>query len=125
MTPLDEVKSLLATATTEVQYRTVASRAYFAAFNAAIAFAARRGFTPDQTGEDHKHLIEFFKHEKLDLLRRLGHHRLPRLRALRNRADYKLSIAFTQGMAEEAMQDAEEVISWLQRLTSSPASDGI
>jgi hypothetical protein len=81
MTPLGEVKSLFAAATTEVQYRTVASRAYFAAFNAAIALAAKRGFTPDQTGEDHKHLIEFFKSQKLDVLQRLGHHRLPRLRA--------------------------------------------
>ena len=36
-----------------------------------------------------------------------------------------LPLAFTRGMAEEAMQDAEEVISWLERLSLGPAPDDV
>jgi hypothetical protein len=118
MTPIEEVRDLLAAAGTEVQYRTVASRAYFAAFVVAIDVATRRGFTPTQTGADHQNLIAFFKKASNSLLNRIGHHRLPRLRSLRNKADYDRGTPFPQGMAREAVETAEETIGWLNSLSS-------
>lgn len=113
MPPLERVKLLFATAITEDKYRNVASRAYFTAFNAATAFAARRGFSSQGTWEDHTTLIEFLKCEKIEELLKIGRHRLPRLRVMAYRADYVKWVEFTREMAKETMLDCAEVISWL------------
>src|SRR5271155_2760468 len=108
MTPIQEVRSLLAAATTDTQYRTVASRAYFATFNAVVAIAQRQGFIPTSSGDDHRDLIAFLKQSRNSLLSRVGFSRLPRLRAIRNRADYDQGQPFPRGLAEEAATTAEE-----------------
>lgn len=116
MTPIEEVRALLAAAKTETQYRTVASRAYFAAFNGAISVASRHGFVRRSSGDDHRDLIAFLKSSPSSLIRRIGHHRLPRLRAIRNWADYDQNQQFSHGMATEAAATAEEILNWLSNL---------
>jgi len=113
MTPIEEVRGLLAAASSETQYRTVASRAYFAAFTVVIDLAKKRGFVPRSTGDDHQDLIAFLKQSRNDLLRRIGFSRLPRLRSIRNRADYDQNQPFARGLAEEASKTAEELIGWI------------
>src|ERR1700686_3731953 len=102
MMPIEEVRQLLLAAKTDTQYRTVASRAYFAAFNGVIAISSRHGFVRRSTGDDHRDLIAFLKNSPSALIRRIGHHRLPRLRSIRNWADYDQSQSFSHGMAVEA-----------------------
>jgi uncharacterized protein (UPF0332 family) len=116
MTPIEEVRGLLAAAATDTQYRTVASRAYFATFNAVVKIAQRQGFIPRSSGDDHRELIAFLKQSRNSLLNRVGFSRLPRLRALRNRADYDQSQPFPRGLAEEAATTAEETIGWINSL---------
>src|ERR1700730_8758755 len=110
MTPIEEVRGLLAVASSETQSGTVASRAYFAPLNVVIAVAKKRGFVPKAAGDDHQALISFLKGSTNDLLRRIGFSRLPRLRAIRNRADYDQDQPFSRGLAEEAAKTAEELI---------------
>lgn len=117
MTPIEEVRGLLHAAASDTQYRTVTSRAYYAAFTLAMAFAQPLGFAPDHTGADHQRLITFLTQNKNQLLHRIGKYRLTRLRRLRNSADYDVMHPFTEGMAIEAVQTAEEVIGWLESMT--------
>lgn len=116
MTPIEEVRTLLEAAQEETQYRTVASRAYFAAYAASITIAQRQGFSPNRSADDHGRLIDFLKLSTNPLLRRIGYHRLPRLRSLRNGADYDRANLFTEGLAKEAAQTAEEVVGWIDSL---------
>jgi uncharacterized protein (UPF0332 family) len=113
MLPIAEARKLFESAESETQFRTAASRAYFAAFNWIIEFAKARGFVEQKSSEDHRRLIDFLKSSGSETLRRIGHHRLPRLRKLRNHADYVHDAEFTHGMAEEAVTDAENVIQLL------------
>jgi hypothetical protein len=115
MTPMEEVEGLLTASQSETQYRTVTSRAYFAAYNVVISLAEKRGFTRNAKGDDHQRLVEYLKFAKNDLLRRIGF-RLARLRSLRNRADYVLDIPFGRGLASEAAQTARELIGWVDSL---------
>jgi uncharacterized protein (UPF0332 family) len=117
MTPIEEVLNLLAAAASDTQYRTVASRAYFAAFNQIIRLAQQQGFVPRSSGDDHRDLIAFLKRSRSSFLNRIGHSRLPRLRAIRNRADYDQGQPFPRGLAEEAVKTAEEMIAWISNLS--------
>lgn len=110
MTPLQECEQLFSAAQTETQYRTVASRAYFATYNHVVKVAIRLGYSPMANSDDHQRLIQFCKSAGPQLLKRLGHSRLPRMRALRNHADYEQGLPFTEGMAEEALEDAKIII---------------
>jgi uncharacterized protein (UPF0332 family) len=122
MTPIEEVRNLLAAANSEAQYRTVASRAYYAAFAEVITLAGPLGFVPTGSGADHSRLAQFLAGHTNPLLQRIGRYRLPRLRKLRNRADYDLQVSFTRGLAEEAARTAEEVIAWIAAIAPpSPA----
>ena len=119
MDPITEVKSLLETATTETQFRTVASRAYFATYNHLIELVVQRGFVPNKSAHDHRRLAEFLTCQKNDLLQRVGKHRLRRLRKFRNHADYQHDIPFTKGIAVEAVAEAELIIvTWLPKTSS-------
>jgi hypothetical protein len=61
-------------------------------------------------------VISFLNSATDPTLRRIGSSRLPRLRALRNRADYDWESPFTRSMAEETVETAEEIVfDWLSR----------
>ena len=106
MTSFDELRELMARASFEVQFRTVASRSYYAVFNGLIPLLDKRGFCPSNRGDVHQQLIEFLKAMPEPVWRTAGHSRLPRLRRLRNRADYLRTTPFMRHHAAEAAADA-------------------
>lgn len=111
MTPggtLQFAEKLFASAESEAAYRAVASRAYFAAFQHAVRHELLRDFSANHSGEDHRALVAHLKKSKDKTLYRLGH-QMPRLRALRNHADYKLEVSFSRDHADEALEFATEV----------------
>jgi uncharacterized protein (UPF0332 family) len=112
VTPLEEAQQLLTVAAEETQYRTVASRAYFAAFNRVKVFGLKFGFQPVYSGSDHKTLAQFLAAKKNSLLRRIGQ-RLSSMRTKRNRADYDHLLPFTQGYAQNMVQDADQIEQWI------------
>jgi hypothetical protein len=116
MTPIEEVRDLFLAANTETQFRTVASRSYYAAYASIMPIAASLGFVATTTGRDHSLVAQFLSAHSNPLLRRIGKDRLPRLRKIRNRADYELQTGFTRGLAEEALRTAEEVVGWINAL---------
>lgn len=106
----EDAERLLQTATEEAQFRAVASRAYIAAFQHTLRHPKLAGFQPSKTGDDHRDLIEHLKRSRDHDLRMVGLRQIPRLRAIRNHADYDLDIAFTRGLADEALERAAEII---------------
>ena len=111
---VEEAKKILASAVSEAGYRAAASRAYIGTFQHIARHPKLSGFTLSKEGEDHRKLIEFLKRSSDPLLSKIGVSRLPRLRALRNHADYELDISFTRELAQEAVDDAEEIVEdWL------------
>ena len=87
-----------------------------------MTIAPSLGFVPTATGADHGRLAQFLANHANPLLQRIGRYRLPRLRKIRNRADYELQIAFTRGLAEDAVRTAEEVVGWINAI--APPTSG-
>ena len=112
MNAFEEAQNLFASAEMEVQFRTVISRAYFAMFNDAKAFCSAGRFNPSRGGEDHRNLFEFMRSHSDVTVRRVGV-RLGSLRAQRNQADYNFDLNINRARAATAMQDAENIASWL------------
>lgn len=111
---LQDARKKFSCATSETEYRAVASRAYIGTYQHLLAHPKLAAFKPKGIGEDHRSLIDYLKNSSDQMLKRLGVSRLPRLRALRNHADYELGMPFTRGLAEEALEDAEEIVfDWL------------
>lgn len=115
MSALDVARALLETGDTEAEWRAACSRAYFATFQYLINHPKCRRFVRVNGPNDHQLLIEFLKQSSDPVLRRIGLRFLPRLRSLRNLADYELDARFACGLAEEAIELAEEII--LRRLS--------
>lgn len=106
----EEADKICRAANCEAEYRTAASRAYYAAFHHVMKHPRLADFKPSHSGDDHRDLIEHLKRSKDGQLYRLGVNFLARLRAIRNHADYDLDITFTKGMADEALERATEII---------------
>lgn len=107
---LDVAEELLRGAASEAAYRAAASRAYYAAFQHILSHPRLSDFRRTSSGQDHKLLIQHLKSSADPDLRRLGYDHVPRLRALRNRADYNQTTPFTRKLAEEALERATEII---------------
>ncbi len=111
---LRHAKQIFDSAHDETQFRAAASRAYIATYQYLTRHPKISSFEDPKTAETHRELIEYLKGSNDPLLRKVGTSRLPRLRALRNHADYDLDRPFTKGLAQEAIEDAEEIIEdWL------------
>jgi uncharacterized protein (UPF0332 family) len=124
VTPLEEAEQLLAAAAEDTQFRTAGSRAYFATFNRVMRFAAALGFSPVQTGDDHRGLAQWLmSRPNKPLLVRIGK-RLGDMRRLRNRADYEMGLPFSRGYADNIVQDARAVDQWIANV-SAAATAGI
>lgn len=93
----------------EAYFRAAASRAYFAVYRRLVSHPRLGGFSPTGKSEDHKDLIEFMKQSTDQVVRACGHRIVPRLRALRNHADYRSS-EYTKEQADEALEIASEII---------------
>jgi uncharacterized protein (UPF0332 family) len=112
MTPrdvYDEAEQRLRGAKSEAEFRAAASRGYYAAF-LHIREHRKVDFKSASTGADHQGLIEFLKRHSDAAIQRIGFSFLPRLRAIRNHADYDLQRQFTKVLAEEAIERATEII---------------
>jgi uncharacterized protein (UPF0332 family) len=114
MTPesmLEHAERLLPLEDTEENHRTVTSRAYFAAFHGVLEHEFNLGnFRKSGSGDDHRALIEELKRAHDPTRRTLGMRFLPRLRALRNRADYEFGLRFARELADDALEDATEIL---------------
>ena len=111
---VEEAKKILASAVNEAGYRSAASRAYIETFQHIARHPMLRDFTRSKESDDHRRLIDHLKGSSDPLLRTIGLRRLARLRALRNHADYELDAPFTKELAQEAVDDAEEIVKdWL------------
>ncbi|RCK72744.1 MAG: hypothetical protein ANABAC_1278 [Anaerolineae bacterium] len=102
----------------EAALRSAVSRAYYAAFRAALEFGIRDGFSPSKTGEDHRKIREHFRNStpkqssKSDISIQLE-----RLHDLRRKADYENNLHqkpenmayIAIGMARKVFQAIEEL----------------
>ena len=122
MTSAEEARKLQQDAKFETNFRTVASRSYYARYNCCMAFARAKGFKPNRTPNDHTALADYLRtrnHHQKDanlLHRRIGSSRLPRLRKLRNLADYEQDTRFTRANAQEAIDLLNEIDEWLDQV---------
>lgn len=110
---LREARDLFSDNAQEVRYRTVVSRAYYAAFHHTKSYAETQGFKGNKGRSIHRDIINFLAgHKNAD--NRYRSHRLDQLRNLRNRADYRLEMNFGTPMAEDALNDAAEIVGDIQ-----------
>lgn len=107
---LEDARARLAIANTEVEYRNVTHGVYYAVFHYLMNHPACAAFQPAEDGGDHKRLIEFLKTHPDPRLKAIGFRHIPRLRALRNKADYKIQETFTKHFAIEALNRVDEII---------------
>ncbi len=106
---LQIAEDLLSGAENEAKLRAATSRAYMAAFQHLIKHPMV-AFAKTGKGDDHRLLIQHLQASNDESLIKIGYCHLPRLRALRNKADYALDAPFTKGMAEDALERATEII---------------
>lgn len=115
-----DARKKVATASTEAEYRNATHCVYYAVFYYIAHHSAYAGFRLDGDGGDHRRLIAFLKDQTNTTLRTIGYRHLPRLRALRNRADYSIEKTFSRSFAQEALERAEEIIALLPALATAP-----
>ena len=101
--------SRLAAATTEADWRTAVSRAYYAAFHIARRLFVDLRFTVPRADRAHQYLVFRLSNSGQGVVEQAGRD-LDTLRRLRNRADYDETPAITQSQAVAAVQIAEAII---------------
>ena len=106
---LGQTQELVADSATEVRYRTVISRAYYAAFHACRELAPALGFRDRRDRSAHGRLNRFLAKRKEDRYRERAV-LLRQLRDLRNTADYHLNVTVTKAIAADAVKDATEIV---------------
>ena len=103
----------------ETALRSAVSRAYYAAFRAALELGSHGGFIPSRTGEDHSKIREYFRNSvpktpsKLDISTQLD-----RLHDLRRKADYENELRqkpesmayYAIGMAKKVFADIDDLL---------------
>jgi uncharacterized protein (UPF0332 family) len=112
--------SRLAAATTETEWRTAVSRAYYGAFHVARRLFADLRFSVPRADRAHQYLV-FRLSNSGEAAVEQGGRDLETLRRLRNRADYDELPALTQSQAAAAVQLAEGVIQGLDTARKDPA----
>ena len=102
----------------EAALRSAVSRAYYAAFRAALELGVQNGFSPSRTGDDHSKIREYFRNAnpksttKQDISTQLG-----RLHDLRRQADYDNTLRqkpenmtfYAIGMAKKVFADINKL----------------
>lgn len=114
----------LAADATEADWRTAASRAYYAAFHVARRLLADLNFTVPRADRAHQYLVFRLSNSGEAAVEQAGRD-LETLRRLRNRADYDETPAVTQPQATAAVQMAEGIIQVLDAARQVPARTGI
>ena len=111
--------SRLAAGTTEADWRTAVSRAYYAAFHIARRLFADSGFTVPRADRAHQYLVFRLSNSGESIVEQAGRD-LDTLRRLRNRADYDGTPALTQPQASAAVRIAEGIIQALDAARQEP-----
>ena len=114
------VATRLAAATTEGEWRTAVSRAYYAAFHVARRLLADLQFNVPRADRAHQYLVFRLSNSGEAAVEQAGRD-LDTLRRLRNRADYDEVPALTQPQATAAVQVAEGIIQALDAARQEPA----
>lgn len=97
----------------EASERSAISRAYYAAFHAALDFAEDKGYNPKFTGDDHADVREYIDQISTDLSTDLG-----RLHKSRCNADYDNQLETEPArMAAKALTTAKRIITQIEILT--------
>jgi uncharacterized protein (UPF0332 family) len=109
----------LATATSEADWRTAVSRAYYAAFHVARRLLADLQFTVPRADRAHQYLVFRLSNSGEAAVEQAGRD-LETLRRLRNRADYDETPALTQAQAAAAVQLAEGILKVLDAARQDP-----
>ncbi len=117
MNPRDflDVADELAGGLREADWRSAASRAYYAAFHLARAVLRQCGFSVPQGEQAHVYLSLRLANSGHPDIVQAGHD-LNYLRTVRNRADYDLDRSFDHRLALDHVQLAAEVIRTLEEL---------
>jgi uncharacterized protein (UPF0332 family) len=116
---LDQADELV-NAAREVDWRSAASRAYYAAFHVARSLLEAAGFVVPRAEQAHQYLHLRLANSGHPDIEQAGTE-LDDLRRRRNRADYDLHIAFPQSAAHDAVTTALAVIDLLESLAAAPA----
>lgn len=109
----------LATGAREAEWRSAASRAYYAAFHTGRSLLRKNGFSPPGEAKDHAYVwlrLSNTGHVDVDL----AGSRLHDLRRVRGRADYDFDRPFSDKDAVKAVEDALNVIRALDDLAATP-----
>ena len=109
----------LASATTEADWRTAASRAYYAAFHVARRLFADLNFAVPRADRAHQYLVFRLSNSGESAVEQAGRD-LETLRRLRNRADYDESPVLSQSQATAAVRIAEGIIQVLDDARKEP-----
>jgi uncharacterized protein (UPF0332 family) len=109
----------LAGGTTEAEWRSAVSRAYYTAFHVARRLFADLKFTVPRADRAHQYLVFRLSNSGESTVEQAGRD-LETLRRLRNRADYDETPALTQPQAAAAVQLAEGIIQVLDAARQEP-----
>jgi uncharacterized protein (UPF0332 family) len=109
----------LASGTTEADWRTAVSRAYYAAFHVARSLFANLNFTVPRADRAHQYLVFRLSNSGEPSVEQAGRD-LETLRRLRNRADYDEAPGLTAPQAVAAVQLAEGIVQALDAARKEP-----
>lgn len=113
------IASRLAAETTEADWRTAVSRAYYAAFHVARRLLADLRFTVPRADRAHQYLVFRLSNSGEASVEQAGRD-LDTLRRLRNRADYDETPALMKPQAVAAVQLDEGIIQSLDAARKEP-----
>jgi uncharacterized protein (UPF0332 family) len=114
------IASRLARETTEADWRTTVSRAYYASFHVARRLLADLRFTVPRADRAHQYLVFRLCNSGEAAVEQAGRD-LDTLRRLRNRSDYDELPALTQAQGAAAVQLAGGIIQALDAARQEPA----
>ena len=103
----------------ESAQRSAVSRAYYAAYNAALAYCNTHHIHIFNNGGSHEDLWNTFEGEG-DLIMRTVSTKGNRLRRKRTKADYDSEVSGLQSMMEQSLEESHEILKALG-LSSPPA----
>lgn len=113
MTPADmlaDARDMAMAAAGEARVRAAISRAYYAALHHALTEATKAGFRDPRNRSVHRTVVEFLAGHDAEWAVTAARN-LSRLRAERERADYKLALIIPADAASHAMVRADAVFS--------------
>jgi uncharacterized protein (UPF0332 family) len=101
----------------EAALRSAVSRAYYAAFQAALEFGAAEHFSPKQSGEDHFGIRRYFQQytPKNDVRSKIAL-QLQRLYDFRRKADYEKAITNPVSLADWSIKSSQVIFRYLEQL---------